>query len=1029
MNEMLDMDTSGDDSSGVENNISATDVNTEAKLKLPKGNNLASKFSTQKEEEKYVLIFSLQKYDMLEHVFYFPHAYIASIFHNEPAYIQKLGITEVIASYGIELSEVEKSLLAIIEELNPNFYEKKYNNGKGKKKGLVDLLSDKIIKVSILKLYQIDLAKFLHIIQNSNLSLYFGVQRSIHISENLLLLSDEVFVPISHLVKTSLGLNYSLVLDNGKKTIIPSTSNLVVLLHEPSIVLFGKILIKIADFNGKLLIPFLKKDSIFVPDRMVKSYFTGFVKDAICKYHVEVDGFEYNLIQNKPTMSITFAPSLIKESYEMLIGFEYQGEKDEPIKFSYGDKASYKVLINFGENDEINVTKVERDIESETQEIEYLKSFGLNVTSAKRLGKDNDVDQYAVLQLAIAQGDTWLSRGTSITWPTINGTLVCGLQSKIAPKKSLINDWFDIKALVKVGEVKISFASLIRNIKENNRLFKLKTGEIFIIPQEWMAKYGLLAKFATVKEDQVLLPKMNFAILEEVFGGGNINSSHAHVVEARQSNDEEITLPKGLKAELRPYQLEGYNWLVRHFQEKNGACLADDMGLGKTLQTIALMLHVHENSTRLSEDLSVRQMSLFDEVVPSRNALGALVVLPSSLVFNWQNEINRFAPSLFVKTHTGQSRVKDIRVIKRFDVLITTYQTFLQDFDLLNACDFQMLICDESHYIKNRQSKIFSALMSIGTQFRVSLSGTPIENSLADLWSQMQFINPNILGDYRFFQKNYQMPIEKAGSVELLNELKLLLGPFILRRTKKNVLKDLPDVEELVFYSDMNKAQTSQIEEEKSKYRNMFLGAAEDDLGVNKIHVFNALMKLRQIANHPKLVDAASNGESGKFDDVTVQLLNIIKGGHKVLVFSSFRGHIALFEDFLKEQGIGFALLTGECSQNQRKAAVDKFESEEDCSVFLMTIKAGGVGLNLTSANYVIILDPWWNPFVERQAIARAHRIGQLNKVTVIRFIARDSIEEKILNLQNSKLQMAGNFLEIDEMPEIDKMTLSYLLE
>lgn len=990
-------------------------------------NKITTKSISKKEEEKYILIFSLQKYDVLEHVFYFPQAYVASVFHEEPAYIHKLGIAEVIDSFGIEINEVEKSLLSIIEELNPTFYEKKYNGAKGKRKGLVDLLSDKMIKESILKLYNIDLARFVNIIQSAHLPLYFCVQRSVHISENLLFLSDEVFTPQVQLVKTSLGLNYSLSLGNGAETILPSTSNLIILLHEPSLVLHGRVLFRIEDFNSKLLVPFLKKEAIFVPNRMVKTYFTGFVKDAISNYPLEVDGFEYNLVQKTPKLLISFAPSLISEHFEMLIGFEYQTEALEVTNFFYSDKSSYKVLMKFGDDEQIYVTKVVRDKECENKEVDYLKSFGLSESSSKRLNVTNDLDQYAVLQLAINHREDWLSKGIGITWPTINGVAICGLKSTITAQKTLINDWFDIKASVWVGDVEISFAALIRNIKENNRLYKLKSGEIFIIPQEWMAKYGLLAKFATVQEEKVLLPKMNFAILNEVLESEKLRTDD-ELQETKPSNNQEFILPAGLKADLRPYQIEGYNWLVRHFQDKHGACLADDMGLGKTLQTIALMLYVHENSARLSEVPIVRQMSLFDEIAPSRNALGALVVLPSSLVFNWQNEISKFAPSLFVKTHIGQSRVKDIRVIKRFDVLITTYQTFLQDFDLLNACDFQLLICDESHYIKNRNSKIFSALMSIGTQFRVSLSGTPIENSLADLWSQMQFINPNILGDYRFFQKNYQMPIEKGGSVELLNELKLLLDPFILRRTKKNVLNDLPEVEELVFYSDMSKAQESLLEEEKSKYRNMFLGSVDEDFSGSKIHVFNALMRLRQISNHPKLVDSTSQIDSGKFDDATVQLLNIIKGGHKVLVFSSFRGHITLFEEFLSEQGIGFVLLTGESSQNQKKTAVDKFESEEDCFVFLMTIKAGGVGLNLTSASYVIILDPWWNPFVERQAIARAHRIGQLNKVTVIRFIARNSIEEKILSLQNSKLQMAGNFVEIDEMPEIDKLTLSYLL-
>lgn len=1030
MNETEDRDLIGGSTSKDDGDKSLANANNEKRSEDLVVSNSISKFAIQKVEEKHVLVFSLQKYDMLEYVFYFPQAYIATVFNNEPAYIQKLGITGVIASFGIETNEVEKSLLSIIDELNPTFYENKYNTGKGKKKGLVDLLSDKIIKESVLNLYNIDLAKFLQITQRSDIPLYLGIQRNVHISENLLYLSDEVFLPQVKLVKTSMGLNYSLVLLNGEATIIPCETKLVILLHNPSLVLFGKILIRIKDFNGKMLIPFLSKEAIFIPDRMVKSYFTGFVKDAISKYPVEVEGFEYNNVKGDPTLFLAFAPGLISGSFELIVSFEYNSIGSEKIKFFNSDKALYKVLVHFTEEDnDISVTKIERNKAFESEEITHLLSFGLVETSAKRLELINVSDQYGIIQLAVRHREEWQARGISITWPIINGAIVSGETSSITPRKSLINDWFDIKALITVGDMRISFSSLISHIRDNQRLFKLKNGELFIIPLEWMAKYNLLAKFASIADESVLLPKMNHTIIDDLFG-----EYEKKIISDKVDSDKpeiiiEIAVPVGLKAELRPYQKEGFEWLVGHFQERHGACLADDMGLGKTLQTIAMMLHIYENNKRQASNSVIRQLSLFEEVAAVRNALGALIVLPSSLVFNWQNELSKFAPSLFVKVHTGPTRGKDVRVIKSHDVVLTTYQTLLQDVELMKKCDFQLMVCDESHYIKNRQSKIFSALMSLDVPFRISLSGTPIENSLADLWSQMQFVNPNILGDYRFFQKHYQTPIEKGGNADLLNELKLLLDPFILRRTKKNVLKDLPEVEELVFYSDMSKEQESLMEEEKSKYRNMFLGALEDDLGGMRIHVFNALMKLRQIANHPRMVDETTEILSGKFEDATTQLMNIIKGGHKVLVFSSFRGHIALFEDFLKVQGIGHALLTGESSQNQRKAAVDKFESEEDCSVFLMTIKAGGVGLNLTSANYVIILDPWWNPFVEHQAIARAHRIGQENKVTVIRFIAKNSIEEKILNLQNSKLQMAGNFVEIDEMPTIDRSTLSYLLE
>jgi SNF2 family DNA or RNA helicase len=345
----------------------------------------------------------------------------------------------------------------------------------------------------------------------------------------------------------------------------------------------------------------------------------------------------------------------------------------------------------------------------------------------------------------------------------------------------------------------------------------------------------------------------------------------------------------------------------------------------------------------------------------------------------------------------------------------------------LEQINFEYIIIDEAHYIKNRESKIFKALNAFHAKNKVSLSGTPIENSLADLWSQMQFINPDILLSYGQFKKMYQDPIEKERDEKAIIELKQLLHPFILRRTKKEVLTDLPDTEEQIYYCDMEDDQRKLVDAEKSKARNTLLNATED-IEHSKIHVFNALMRLRQLSNHPKLVDAQSEVSSCKYTEVTNTIDTLVKGENKVLIFSTFLGQLEIYKTYLESNNIGYSILTGAHNAKQRAKAVDDFQNEESCKVMLISITAGNTGLNLTAANYVILLDPWWNPFIEEQAKGRAHRIGQLRQVTFIKFITKDTIEEKILSLQERKLKLSMDFMDERGMPEFDKETLGYLL-
>ena len=318
------------------------------------------------------------------------------------------------------------------------------------------------------------------------------------------------------------------------------------------------------------------------------------------------------------------------------------------------------------------------------------------------------------------------------------------------------------------------------------------------------------------------------------------------------------------------------------------------------------------------------------------------------------------------------------------------------------------------------------AVNQIKATHKIALSGTPIENSLDDLWSQMQFINPNIFGSYAFFVENYKIPIEKKQDKEILLELKNIISPFILRRTKEEVLKDLPELSEQIFYCEMEPEQEKLYEEEKSKARNFLLKT--EGSGRDKINIINTLMRLRQLSNHPKMIDSESEMDSGKYIAVTRYLDTLVQSNQKTIIFSSFVSNLNFYKNWCKENKIEFCELTGKTPQKEREFQVNLFQKNEKTLLFFISLKAGGVGLNITKASYVVFLDPWWNPFSEKQGIGRAHRIGQLNKVNVIRFITKNTVEEKIIRLQENKKILADSLLDENFISSEIEENLDFIL-
>jgi SNF2 family DNA or RNA helicase len=445
--------------------------------------------------------------------------------------------------------------------------------------------------------------------------------------------------------------------------------------------------------------------------------------------------------------------------------------------------------------------------------------------------------------------------------------------------------------------------------------------------------------------------------------------------------------PPGFVGQLRDYQCEGLGWMEFLREFGFGGCLADDMGVGKTAQVLA--------------------------VLESRRTEGrgpSLVVAPKSLMFNWRAESQRFTPQLRVLEHTGLAR--DTALIPQHDLILTTYGTLLRDAAQLAEIGFDYVVLDEAQAVKNSATASAKAVRLLRGAHRLALSGTPVENHLGELWSLFEFLNPGMLGEAKVL--NMAGGLARNPSEDARRILSQALRPFILRRTKQQVARELPEKTEQTIYCELEGPQRKQYNELRKHYRETLLARVQTQgIGKSRMHVLEALLRLRQAACHPGLLDVRRSSEpSAKLDVLMDQLDELRQEGHKALVFSQFTSLLAIVRSRLDAAAIPYEYLDG--ATRHREGHVDAFQNDPACGLFLISLKAGGLGLNLTAAEYVFLLDPWWNPAVEAQAVDRAHRIGQTRPVFAYRLIARDTVEEKVLELQKTKRDLADAILGED---------------
>ena len=575
-------------------------------------------------------------------------------------------------------------------------------------------------------------------------------------------------------------------------------------------------------------------------------------------------------------------------------------------------------------------------------------------------------------------------------------------------------DWFDAKVEIEFGDQRVGIDDIKKALVNKQSFVQLTDGTLGILPDEWLKRYALLFKVGDGRSNQLRLSKYHMSVIDDLYENRDETELSFELDEKFErlkefKNIPEIAPPVDLQSILRPYQTSGFQWLNYLNDVGWGGILADDMGLGKTVQALSMLHHYKEIN----------------------GSLKAIVVCPTTLIYNWKNEVEKFTPSLNWHIHHGSMRSRDIEELQKHNIIITTYGTLRSDIQLLLKVYFDYVILDESQAIKNPSSKVTRAACLLNAKNRLCMSGTPLQNNTFDIFAQMNFLNPGLLGSMEFFRNEFATPIDKFGEQEQKEHLRKLLFPFILRRTKEQVAKDLPDKTETILFCEMEKEQRKIYDAYRNSYRDKILGTI-DEQGIDKsqLTILQGLMKLRQICDSPAILNEEEKypNHSIKLDELAREIEENI-GDHKALIFSQFLGMLALIKAKLIQDNIPYQYFDGSTSAVDREKAIQHFQNNDECRVFLISLKAGGVGLNLTAADYVYIVDPWWNPAVEQQAIDRTHRIGQTKNIFAYRMICIDTIEDKILQLQERKRKLASELIADDAsfVKALTKSDVEYL--
>ena len=668
------------------------------------------------------------------------------------------------------------------------------------------------------------------------------------------------------------------------------------------------------------------------------------------------------------------------------------------LMFSYKNRIiapdlKAKSVILRGDKDEIVIAKRNTDYEQRCTAFlysylhkavdqrygEYPALLGMNITI------NESIDDFL-----IKKGEKLLSEGFELR--RMGKKL--RYASNLIFKADWSTDWLDIKTEFRTenGEV-VSFNPGMDVIDGS---FLKKGDSYFLLSKSDIEKLKKLHLHGKKEKDYIKVSKYDLSIIDELYKD-LINKEDEKLIRIKRIIDglkgfkgiKKVNVPANFNGRLRKYQQAGLNWLYFLNQYNLNGILADDMGLGKTVQTLALLLVLKEE----------------------RKLKNALIVAPVSTLSNWIIELKRFTPTLSTYMHHGPFRLKDADSILEADVAVTSYQTLRNDIKTFKKNQFTYLILDEAQIAKNPSSKIYKSVNLVNAAHKLSLTGTPVENSIVDLWSQMNFLNPGILGTLNEYKHKFSKPIEHENDSLKSELLRKIIFPFILRRKKEKVLKELPPKEEIIMYATMENKQRRAYDEIREYYRDKVNKKINTD-GVNRsaIIILEALLKLRQAAIYPAMVsDHYSDTPSCKLDLLKIKVMELLSENHKPLIFSQFLGSLAAIKEWVEKLKVAYCYLDG--STRNREKEIRSFQENDAKKLFIISLRAGGLGINLTASDYVIIFDPWWNPAVETQAVDRSHRIGQTNRVTIYKMITKDTVEEKILKLQEKKIRMTNEII------------------
>lgn len=781
-----------------------------------------------------------------------------------------------------------------------------------------------------------------------------------------------------HFRRNEHGTSYFVTLKHNDEKVPFMKQHGLLLTNKPATLVVNRHLYRFYDFvDGSKLAVFLNKKFIHIKPESEAVYYDRFIRPLLETAPVFAQGFEIETRKENASPAIQCVQQGGRYYIRFLSCYDGTGYVYHPSKL-------YHVQLIWHADDPRFIRyKVSRQWEE--NRLSALQALGLQVNEEGLLYTP-EMDLQSTVQFMRDNKEVLEASGFELQ--STEHEPLSFERPKVNYRISDKQDWFDIEIDIQVGEYTIPFRNIIAAMKKGLDRIVLPNGKALIFSASW---YGLSDVLSSIKPKQntYTVKKYQLNILEQI-ESKRIRSFVRGIVDIRKEDPH-----PNFKGKLRPYQVDGLSWLMFLYNNHFGGILADDMGLGKTIQTLAFLQRVK------------------DTLEPKAYRTPFLLVAPTSLLYNWKNEAQQFTPDLTVHIHSGARRVKELDKMPECDIIITSYGLVRNDFELLSQLEYEIMVMDESQNLKNSRSKVAQRLSKFVGKTKIALTGTPIENTVQDLWSQMNILNPGMLSTQKRFHEKFVKPIEKEQDEERSRELQRRIKPFVLRRTKEEVAHELPPVTEQIIYCEMTEEQAELYDEVRSEYRNALLDMVESKgIEKSKLSILQGLSRLRQIANHPGLI--GQHVPSGKHEIVLDHICTALEEHHKVLVFSQFVSYLDLLSKDLNKKKIAHHMLTGSTPKEKRQSMVEAFQEDDEVRMFLISLKAGGTGLNLTAADYVFIVDPWWNPAAEAQARDRSHRIGQTRSVFSYKFISRDTIEEKILRLQSRKKTYAKELIKTE---------------